>query len=189
VQRRSNYFILAGTSGTGKTSVLNALRADGEQCVAESAREILSEQLAVDGPGLPSKNPSLFISMMMNHCVQAFESSASFDDVVYFDRGMPDLVHYAVRFNVAADGFQTAGERYRYNGHVFLFPPWREIFVNDSELEMSFEKSIEFHEMLTRTYEQFGYQLIEVPLGTVQERSTFIQRKSREFLTHLSHPK
>jgi predicted ATPase len=60
-KRKLNYFILVGTAGTGKTSVLNHLRSAGFFCVSEMAREVLNEQLATDGPALPSKNPTLFL--------------------------------------------------------------------------------------------------------------------------------
>jgi predicted ATPase len=59
--RKNNFFVLAGTSGTGKTSVLDDLRSRSYKCADEAARSVLSEQLEIDGPALPIKNPMLFV--------------------------------------------------------------------------------------------------------------------------------
>ncbi len=172
--RKNNFFILAGTSGTGKTSVLHQLRSLGYSCSEEAARAVLSEELATDGPALPSKNPLLFVERMMERSIKSFEELLQKNENCFFDRGMPDLVHYAIRFNVDISAFKMASEKYRYNKTVFLFTPWKEIFVNDNERRMTFEKSVEFHELLVRTYQDFDYTLIEVPQLPMNSRIEFV---------------
>jgi predicted ATPase len=174
ITRKDNFFVLVGTSGTGKTSVLQQLRSLGYSCCEEAARAVLSEQLAADGPALPSKNPLLFIQQMMDRSVKSFEELIQSDENCFFDRGMPDLVHYAVRFNVDSSAFKTASQKYLYNKKAFLFRPWKEIFVNDNERRMTFEKSVEFHEILVQAYSDCGYELIEVPQASVEARTLFI---------------
>ncbi len=175
--RKLNYFILAGTSGTGKTTVLQQLRRNGFICSDEAARAVLSEQLATNGPGLPSNNPLLFIQMMLDRSIEGFENSKRDSKPNFFDRGMPDLVHYAIRFKVDPLQFEEASKKYLYNQNVFIFPPWREIFANDNERRMTFEESIEFHNLLIKTYKSLGYNLIQVPFDTVEARIKFILEK------------
>lgn len=175
--RKLNYFILAGTSGTGKTTVLQQLRKNGFNCTEEAARAVLSEQLAIKGPGLPSNNPLLFIQMMLDRSIEGFENSKRDSKPNFFDRGMPDLVHYAVRFKVDSLQFEEASKKYLYNQNVFVFPPWREIFANDNERRMTFEESIEFHDLLMKTYQSLGYNLIQVPFDTIEARIKFILEK------------
>lgn len=165
---------MAGTSGTGKTSILQQLSLLGYRCSDEAARTVLSNQLTIDGPALPSKNPLLFIQYMLDASLKSFNDSSEEKRICFFDRGLPDLIHYAVRFNVDASIFLAASEKYLYNKKVFLFKPWKEIFVNDNERRMTFEKSIEFHEILIKAYKDCGYELIEVPNLSVNDRVQFI---------------
>lgn len=172
--RKTNYFILAGTSGTGKTVVLQQLSSIGYKCTEESARAVLSEQLAIDGPALPSKNPQLFIQSMMDRNIKNFDDLITRQEFCFFDRGMLDLIHYAIRFNTDPAIFQMASQKYLYNKKVFLFTPWKEIFVNDNERRMTFEKSLEFHDILVKSYLDCGYELIQVPHSPVDFRAQFI---------------
>lgn len=172
--QKINYFILAGTSGTGKTTVLKQLHAKGFLCFDEAARLVLEEQLAIQGPARPSNNPSLFVQTMKAQNIKDFMSPKEQKKPVFFDRGLPDLVHYAIRFNIDPKEFEAAAKSHLYNRKVFVFSPWKEIFVNDNVRKMTFEKSIEFHELLMKVYLELNYQLIEVPFGPVEARVEFV---------------
>jgi predicted ATPase len=171
---RSNFFILTGTPGTGKTTLLHQLRADGHACVDETAREVLAHQKAIDGPGLPSKSPLRFVQLMLERSIENFEKAKEAIGPVIFDRAVPDLIAYADRFEVETSEFKKAAQEYLYNQTVFVFSPWKEIFVNDSERKITFEKSLEFHEAILKAYRNLNYKLIEVPFDTVEVRKKFV---------------
>ena len=173
-ERKENFFVLAGSAGTGKTTVLAQLRQKGFFCADEAARAVLEEQLAIQGPALPSNNPLLFVQTMQSQNVKSFEEAREIREPVFFDRAMPDLVHYAIRFGIDPQEFETASKKHLYSQTVFLFSPWREIFVNDNVRKMSFEKSVEFHELLVGVYKKLGYNLVEVPFGSIETRAEFI---------------
>ena len=60
---------------------------------------------------------------------------------------------------------------------VFLFPPWEEIYENDTERKQDFNEAVAtYHEMVS-AYTKFGYDLIEVPKTSVKERAQFIVSK------------
>lgn len=178
VQRiQNNFFILTGTSGTGKSSVLESLHRLGYLCNGETTREVLSKQLSVDGPGLPAKNPLLFVQMMLALSIEQFDASTNTDGPVFFDRGIPDLIAYAQRFGVDPSEFELAARTYRYNKTAFIFPPWKDIFVNDSERRGTFEMYAAFHDRLIETYQVLRFDLVEVPMGSVDERTKFILEK------------
>lgn len=185
--RYDNFFLLAGTSGTGKTSVLQQLSLLGYKCSDEAARSVLSYQLAIDGPALPSKNPLLFIQYMLDTSLKNFKNLSTEEGLCFFDRGMPDLIHYAIRFNVDVSVFKTISENYLYNKKVFLFKPWEEIFANDDERRMTFEKSVEFHKILTKAYVECGYELIEVPNLSVNDRVQFILESCESYQMSINH--
>ncbi|MCX6118785.1 MAG: AAA family ATPase [Proteobacteria bacterium] len=84
VIQKNNYFVITGAPGIGKSSLLNNLRSAGYGGNDEPARKILSEQLVLDGPGLPSKNPQLFIRMMQQESTKLFEQSRLCDGPIFF---------------------------------------------------------------------------------------------------------
>ena len=57
---------------------------------------------------------------------------------------------------------------------IFILPPWEEIYVSDDERYENFEQAKLIYNHLTDTYQNYGYNLIEVPKGTVEERIDFI---------------
>jgi predicted ATPase len=116
---------------------------------------------------------------MMEKSTKDFEALSQSNGLSFFDRGMPDLIHYAIRFNVDPAIFEAASAKYRYNKKVFLFPPWKEIFVNDNARRMTFEKSVEFHELLVKTYHENDYELVEVPRLPTTSRAEFISENAK----------
>ena len=57
---------------------------------------------------------------------------------------------------------------------VFLLPPWKQIYKTDCGRFESFDDVLQIHEHLKNTYKSLGYNITEVPFGTVEERTNFI---------------
>jgi predicted ATPase len=58
-----------------------------------------------------------------------------------------------------------------------VFPPWEEIYATDSERDHTFAHAVNVHTAVTAWYRNCGYDLVEVPRGTVQERCDFILQR------------
>lgn len=170
----AGHYVVTGTSGTGKTRLIEHLQKLGYRCHAEPVRKVLREQLAVNGPALPANDPALFLRHIAQQCVHDLADATARAGPSFFDRGLPDAVAYAVRFGVDPREFQAAAAAHRYANEVFVLPPWREIFVNDELRGASFDDYQRFHDQITRAYLDCGYTLIEVPRGTVESRADFI---------------
>jgi len=52
--------------------------------------------------------------------------------------------------------------------------PWQDIFKSDNERYENFDEAIQIHKHLLDTYKRFGYQLIDVPFGSVKYRADFV---------------
>ena len=95
-------------------------------------------------------------------------------DIIFFDRGIPDVHAYMNYFKTDFPSlFIEKSKVYKYD-LIFHFSPWKEIHTNDNERYETFEQALEIHNHLIKTYENFGYQITEVPKDTVENRAAFI---------------
>ena len=51
----------------------------------------------------------------------------------------------------------------------------QEIFVNDSERPESFEDAVEINRFLKSTYQELGFNVVELPKVSIEERVVFIE--------------
>ena len=105
---------------------------------------------------------------------QYLEANKSDKEIIFFDRGIPDIFAYLNYFNTEYPSiFIDKSKKYLYD-KVFLFLPWKEIYLSDNERYESFEQSNSINSFLINAYKEIGYQLITVPFGSIEDRSNFI---------------
>jgi len=64
---------------------------------------------------------------------------------------------------------------YQYFPKVFHLPPWKEIYTNDAERDHTFEHTEWVNSITQEWYRRLdGYQLVEAPKVSVDERCTFV---------------
>lgn len=168
-------YAITGTSGTGKTVLISALRNAGYRCFDEPIRRILEEQIQIDGEQLPSKDPKLFLQAILSAFEQDYKEAALAQEVCFFDRGIPDAIAYAIRFGVEPALIKNAAMHLRYSEPVFVLEPWWEIFVHDELRGKTFEEYTQFHELIVRAYSDLGYSLVNLPQEPIESRVQFIK--------------
>jgi predicted ATPase len=67
-----------------------------------------------------------------------------------------------------------AAEHFRYNRRVFLAPQWPEIFRQDAERDQTAEEARRICEAMVLAYSSCGYELVPLPLVSVEERARFV---------------
>lgn len=170
----NNGFVITGAPGSGKTPIIRELVAFGFGAVPEPAREVLAEQRAIDGAGVPERDPALFLALMLDRAVADYERMKAADGPVVFDRAIPDLIGYADLFGLDPSAAAGAADTHRYNELVFVTPSWPEIYVTDDERKMSFEAADAFGRNIRDIYARLGYTLVDVPRDGPAARARFI---------------
>ena len=167
--------VITGGPGTGKSSIIRNLEVQGYSCLHEISRQITLEAQKQGVEQLFLEKPLLFSEKLLEARIAQHQLAVEFSkDVIFLDRGIPDVVAYMDYFKTSyPQVFISACEVHEYE-HIFLLPPWKEIYISDNERYESFEQAQEIHEYLKKAYITYGYTPIEVPTGTVEERSRFI---------------
>jgi len=179
-QTKTNYFILTGAMGAGKSSIVKQLTKHGIMAIDEPARQILAEQRSIDGDGVPDRDNKLFTDLLLSRSISQFKQMRGYKRPVIFDRGIADNIGYAQLFDISMQTSKTAANRYRYNNLVFFTPGWKDIYKHDSERKMSFEQANNFGNSIKDIYEKLGYKIVDVPFTSPSLRAEFILQSIRD---------
>lgn len=167
-------FILTGSMGSGKSTILKLLQATGLVVVEEPARRILVEQRSIGDDGVPEKNPKYFSQLLLSRAIYQFTQMQEYDGNIIYDRGIPDVIAYFRLFDLSYPPAEQASKQFRYESDVFVFPAWQEIYTTDDERKMPFELARSFGMNVQEIYKEYGYTLIQVPCVSPKERAQFI---------------
>ena len=166
-------FVITGAPGTGKTSIINYLKTKGYNCIDEISREIISEQIAINGEALPWKNLSAFSERVFT--LRESQLLNSKNTLLFFDRGIVDVYAYMKVDSLGIPKYlEESINKNRYNTKVFYTPIWEEIYLNDKERKESIKQARKIEKEILSSYTFYNYQLIKVPKGSVEERANFI---------------
>src|SRR5579871_3284120 len=164
---RSNFYILSGGPGAGKTTTLETLAAMGHLVVPETARRVLRQEAATRGQAGDSKS---YRDRMLALGCEDYRAASHLTGPVFFDRGIPELSGFALGPGECdPPELIRAIEEHRYNQTVFLFPPWQAIYVHDDLRKHAFEHAVNVYAELKITYPRMGYRILEVPMTSVDQ--------------------
>ncbi len=170
--------LLIGGPSTGKTTLLNHLLSLGHPCLIEISREVIKQAQDQGIDQLFLEKPLLFSTLLKDARIDQYKEATTVNDpYVFYDRGIPDTVAYMDFIGQKyPQEFIKACTDYVYD-KVFVLPPWKEIHTTDNERYESFEQALEIQTALLKTYKNYNYDPIEVPIGTVENRAHFILSK------------
>lgn len=172
---QSRFIVITGGPGSGKSTLIDALKRAGHHASAEVGRGIIQAQMAIGGRALPWVDPPLFAEMMLSWEMQSYHRQAAQPGTVFFDRGVPDVIGYLRLLGLPVPAhMRRAADLFRYHRRVFIAPPWPEIFAPDRERKQTLEEAARTHAAMVETYSELGYELIELPRAPVAPRLDFI---------------
>lgn len=165
-------YVITGGLGVGKTSVLSLLEPRYET-VAEPARDLIAEHRKTTGEATLDRRPELFVELLISRSIEHHAAAAP-SGVTVFDRGVPDCIAYAMANELDIGPALDASLRCRYESPVFIASPWEEIYSTDDMRRATFAQAEAFHGYVVEAYERLGYQMIQLPRTSVEERAAFI---------------
>ena len=170
--------VIIGGPGTGKSSIIKRLEEKGYCCYPEISREVIHEAQKRGIEQLFLEDPLLFSQMLLDGRIKQFSNAQNEPHQwVFIDRGIPDVLAY---MDYIGDEFPEHFDkacRENVYSKIFILPPWEDIYESDNERYESFEQAKTIYKHLAKTYTDYGYNLIEIPKDSVDNRILFILDK------------
>ncbi|MEZ2685142.1 AAA family ATPase [Proteus vulgaris] len=170
--------ILTGGPGSGKTTLINALKNKGYSCSLEAGRAIIQDQILIEGNGLPWIEPEAFAQLMLSWELRSWHEATNTEAPYFYDRGLPDIAGYLLLCGLPIPKhLNNAIMLFRYSKNVFIAPPWTEIYTQDEERKQTIKEAKETYLAMLEVYKNYNYSLIELPKLTMESRTNFIINK------------
>lgn len=170
----NRFVIISGCSGGGKSTLLEELGRRGHAVVEEPGRRIVQEEIRTGGQALPWVDTVGFLRRVIDLALDDHAQAPRNDrQWVFFDRGLVDATA-AIQALTGEPLLATLGQSCRYHPHVFLTPPWPEIYVQDAERRHDMEAARAEFERLLQAYPSLGYEVSLLPKIGVAARADFV---------------
>ena len=170
-------FILTGTPGSGKTSLIRALEIQGHFVIEEAATDVIAHEQHL-GNLEPWMQPHFIDSIIGLQKQRQTQASSSSADLQFYDRS--PLCTYALTLYLGyepSSNLRTELERIErektYEKRVFFIDNLG--FCTPTEArKITFEQSLIFEKIHLETYDKFGYECVRIPVASLQERLGFL---------------
>lgn len=174
-------FILTGTPGSGKTSVIRELEKFGHAVIHEAATDVISQE-QVKGCDAPWEEPE-FVDQIVR--MQKERQMNATGDLQFYDRSpfctyaLGKYLAYwkGLEFKpspVVLDELDRCLKNGVYQNLIFFFENLGFIEHTDAR-KISYEDALVFEQIHLDVYNQFGFEIIMVPKRlTVTQRCEFI---------------
>jgi predicted ATPase len=172
----NRFVVISGCSGGGKSTLPAELGRRGHSVVEEPGRRIVIEEMNAKGAALPWVDAAAFARRAITMALANLTSAAASSGWVFFDRSLVDAAA-ALQDLTGEPVLAALGRTHRYHRHVFLAPPWTEIYATDLERRHSLEAAVAEYFRLREVYPVYpslGYQVSILPKIGVAERADFV---------------
>ena len=167
--------VITGGPGTGKSTIISELARRTHVCFEEISRQVTLEARHNGIEQLFLTDPLLFSDLLLKGRLHQFNEAKNCSaSHVFLDRGLPDVLAYMDYNKTDHPNYFNEICKANVYDHIFVLAPWQDIYKSNNERYENFEQAIEIHGHLLSTYKNFGYQLVDVPFGSVKTRTDFI---------------
>jgi predicted ATPase len=176
----SNFVVITGGPGSGKTSLIAHLGSLGYATIPEAAIQVINElnrERGVSGQvAWRQQHPAEFTQLVARR--QAALDAAcpvAGGSLVFCDRGRPDLKAYAELDGVELDSeMRSFIESQRYH-KVFVLDTLTDFPLRPATGRTSGrERSVQIGKLLLKAYRSYGYAPVRVPEMSIEDRAHFV---------------
>lgn len=164
--------IITGGPGAGKTTLINALGDMGYPTFAESSRQLIEQQSQLENSILPWLDLPGFARLCLT-VMNEQKEQANQHPVAFLDRAIPDICGYLTQANLEIDKIYREASQ-GYHSQALFCRPEASIYVQNDVRPYPLEEALEVHHALVRVYQELGYEVVEVPFMSVEERVLFV---------------
>ncbi len=166
-------YIITGAPGTGKTTLIDALRVDGFYCFEEVSRRIIISEQQNNGNKTPWEDVIGFTNLVYKKTIEELKTPV--DKQAFVDRSLADNIAYLKLNQKNIDNkFSNFEYKKYYHTTVFILTPWKDIYIEDPQRLQSFEETKKLHELFIEIYTDLGFYIEVLPQKTIKERLKYI---------------
>jgi predicted ATPase len=168
---QTNWCVITGAPCSGKTSVIEGLAERGYRVVHEVARAVIDSQLAKGAALSEIRADILAFERQILIEKVCIEKKLPKPQMVFLDRAIPDSIAYfqIEGLDISEPLQYSQSARYR---KVFLFD--RLTLEKDPVRSENQALAIRIEGLLAKSYAMLGYEVIAVPVLTIDQRIDFV---------------
>ncbi len=174
-------YVITGGPASGKTTLIAQLKDLGNAVLEETAREVLEErrQFAINYGEKLIREKEIFERQLRKE-----EAIRKNHEGYFLDRSLIDVIAYCRHhLGYVPERIKPVNLMDRY-AHVFVLD--RLPFIADgTRIEKDDKEAEKIHQILIKTYKQFGYNPVSVPIFPVDK----IARRANFVLAHIKNLK
>lgn len=166
---KNSWYVITGTLSSGKTTVIRKLAELGFRTVPELARVYIDAELAKGNTVENIRKNELNFQRRVLQMKVEMEKYLPKDEIIFFDRGIPDSVAYYKLCGLCDDRFLDSAVLNSSYAKVFLLDMVE--YKKDYSRVETDEERREIQYLLEDAYIQRGFEVVKVPvMKTIDER-------------------
>jgi predicted ATPase len=125
-------------------------------------------------------DPAEFAAAVLRMDIEHYRHPSTEAELVFFDRAIPDALCFLHDLDLLslAEAEEYLSD-FPYFHQVFVPPPWEAIYTTDTERDQTFAEAVRVHRRASDWYSTLGYELVELPLASIDERCEFMLQRLR----------
>jgi predicted ATPase len=170
-------YILTGTPGCGKTSILRALEMTGASVITEAATDVIAYK-QMQGESAPWENSAFIDNIIKLQKQRQMDRCFDYSDRQFYDRS--PICTYALALYLGFDPsinlmneIDRIHKNNMYEKRVFFVENLGSIAHTEAR-KISFEESLLFEQIHLDAYKTFGYECVMIPAAPIAERIKMI---------------